>query len=83
MLVAVHKGTVPLDATQVMARELSLIGTPCYGESFATVIETLASGAVDVSAMVSHKFPAEAFIGAFLLAGDPERSSKVLVRYSG
>lgn len=78
-LVAVYKQPVALDLTLVMAKELRLQGVLSYGDSFAAAIDHLARHGEAIAPYVSHRLPLSRITEALALAGDAERSAKVLV----
>jgi threonine dehydrogenase-like Zn-dependent dehydrogenase len=79
VLVGVCKGEVPLDLRIVLAKELQLVGSMGYPEGFGEVIDFLAHTAVDVSALISHRFPLSRFAEALETASNPAIAAKVLV----
>ena len=78
-VVGVHKAAVELDPLLLLMKELHLTGSMAYPTEFPLVIEMLKSGAVDVSALVSHRFSLEQFQQALRVARDPRRAAKVLI----
>ncbi len=80
-IIAVQKKPVPVDFVTVMSKELKLVGSLGYPSEFGEVLEMLACGKVDLSPLISHRFSGENFMDAFALAGQPDKSAKVLVRY--
>ncbi len=50
-----------------------------YPDEFDDVIAMLASNTVDVSPMITHRFPLESFEEALRTARQPDRAGKVLV----
>jgi 2-desacetyl-2-hydroxyethyl bacteriochlorophyllide A dehydrogenase len=80
VIVAVHKHPVPLDLVMVMAKELVITGSIAYPrDEFAEVIGMLSAGKVDVSPLISHRFPLAEFPAAFKTAQDTARALKVMV----
>ncbi|HSB96208.1 MAG TPA: zinc-binding dehydrogenase [Spongiibacteraceae bacterium] len=80
VIVAVHKQPVPLDLVMVMAKELVITGSIAYPrDEFSEVIAMLSAGKVDVSAMISHRFPLSDFPQAFKTAQDTAHALKVMV----
>jgi threonine dehydrogenase-like Zn-dependent dehydrogenase len=78
-LVGVCKGEVPLDLRLVLAKELQIVGSMGYPEGFGEVIDFLAHTQVDVSAMISHRFPLSRVAAALETASNPAIAAKVLV----
>lgn len=80
VIVAVHKQPVPLDLVMVMAKELVITGSIAYPrDEFAEVIAMLSAGSVDVSPLISHRFPLERFPEAFKTAQDTAHALKVMI----
>ena len=79
VLVGVCKGEVPLDLRLLMAKELQVVGSMGYPEGFGDVIDFLATTTVDVTAMISHRFPLSRIAEALETANNPAIAAKVLV----
>lgn len=80
VIVALHKHPVPLDLVMVMAKELVITGSIAYPrDEFVEVIGMLSAGKVDVSPLISHRFPLDEFPRAFSTAKDTARALKVMV----
>ncbi|HEY0277685.1 MAG TPA: alcohol dehydrogenase catalytic domain-containing protein [Solirubrobacterales bacterium] len=71
---------VEISPDRFSVKEAALVGAFGYRDEFAEVIETLASGAIDAIALVSHELPLERIDEAFQIQSDPSESLKVLVR---
>lgn len=83
VIVALHKQPVPLDLVMVMAKELVITGSIAYPrDEFMEVIAMLGAGEVDVSPLISHRFPLGEFPEAFKTAKDASRALKVMVEMS-
>ena len=79
-IVAVHKKPAALDLRMLLAKELEIVGAMAYpADEFAEIIAMLSSGEVDVSALISHRFPLRDFPQAFAAAKDAAHSLKVMV----
>lgn len=63
----------------VMLRELTILGALAYETEFPEVIELLASGKVDLSPLVTHRFPLADIAEAFRIQMQPDEAIKVLV----
>jgi len=70
-------GDVLLPASQVMAREITLLGSFRYGDVFDDAIALVRSGRVDVASLVSRVFPLEDAAQALAAAADPGTAIKV------
>jgi 2-desacetyl-2-hydroxyethyl bacteriochlorophyllide A dehydrogenase len=80
MVVGIQDGKTEMDLFQVFYRELSLQGARAYtGEDFREAIHMMASGEVNVGALVSRRFPLEELNTAmeWLLSGTA--AMKVLI----
>lgn len=69
-----------LPVRYVMQHELKVIGAVAYEDEFDTAIELLASGKVDLSPMITHRFGLSQIADAFKMQADPENAMKVLVQ---
>jgi (R,R)-butanediol dehydrogenase/meso-butanediol dehydrogenase/diacetyl reductase len=78
---AVHRQPLTLDATKIMSKEISLIGSQGYPTEYPLVLEKIANGTIDPELMISHRFPFEQFSEAFDLANDAERAAKVVLQF--
>jgi 2-desacetyl-2-hydroxyethyl bacteriochlorophyllide A dehydrogenase len=78
-VVAVHFAPVELDMINLLMKELVITAAIRYPSEFPDVIEMLQSGRVDVSPMITHRFPLSRFDEAFGLAQRPDQALKVLV----
>ena len=76
-----HDIAVP--ARLVMLHELSVIGAVGYDGEFAEAIRLLASGKVDLSALVTHRFPLSRIEEAFAMQRNAGEAGKVLVLAKG
>lgn len=72
----------PSDLVQleVIKKELTLVGSRLNNRKFPEVLELMASGKLDVLALVSHRLPFDEMPGAIdMLDHHPERARKVLI----
>jgi (R,R)-butanediol dehydrogenase/meso-butanediol dehydrogenase/diacetyl reductase len=76
-----QKTPVAVDFMQVMTRELTLTGALGYPTELEDVLQLLASRAVDLEPMISHRFAGADFMQAFEMARRPDQAAKVLLRY--
>lgn len=84
VVVALYKQPVPIDLMLVMAKELVITGSIAYpADEFSEVVAMLGAGDVDVSPMISHRFPFDEFPAAFATARDTARALKVMVEFPG
>ncbi|XP_076445388.1 sorbitol dehydrogenase-like [Babylonia areolata] len=59
---------VNIPIVEAIAREIDIRGTFRYVNTWPTAVEMVASGAIDVKPMVTHRFPLEDTLDAFLTA---------------
>lgn len=81
VVVAIYERDLSLPVVQVMAKELVLEGSMAVGHEFASVIEMLASGRVDVSPMITHELDFAHFTEALATARQADRAGKVIVTF--
>lgn len=74
-------GDQPVPIARAIARELELVGSFRFADELDAVIAALADGTLDVSAVVTHEYPAEDALAAFATARDSAASGKVLLRF--
>ena len=79
MVVGVHKAPVQLDLINMLIRELDIVASLAYPEEFPQVLEMLATGKVDPSPLVTHRFGLSEFHEALDTARDASRSIKVMI----
>jgi threonine dehydrogenase-like Zn-dependent dehydrogenase len=76
-VVALHRAPRPVDFTMVLAKQLTIAGSMAYPDDFGEVVRIL--GEVDLSPVISHRFPLDQASEAFEVAGDPNRAGKVVI----
>jgi len=81
IVVAVHHEPVPVNFQMALGKEMTITTSMAYPDEFPDVLATLAGGAVDVTPMISHRYPLEAFAEAFSMAQDRDESAKVLITF--
>ena len=79
-IVALHYEPVPVNFLLVMMKQLSLLGAMEYPDDYSRTIELLARW--DLSPMVTHRFPLEAFQNGLAVAEDPQAGGKVMIDLS-
>lgn len=79
---AVHRERVSLDATKIISKEISLIGSQGYPKEFPQVLEKIAKYELDPEQMVSHRFSFEQFEEAFSVACNSVTAAKVLLQFN-
>jgi threonine dehydrogenase-like Zn-dependent dehydrogenase len=83
-IIALYKAPAPVDLFQVMANEILLSGSiaDSRAREFGEALEMMASGTVDLSPMISHRFALDALDEALATAADTARSGKVMLTIS-
>jgi threonine dehydrogenase-like Zn-dependent dehydrogenase len=79
VVVGVHFAPVELNMINLLMKELVITAATQYPVEFPLVIEMLLSGEVDVSPLISHRFPLSHFDEAFAQARRQDEAMKVLV----
>ena len=69
--------TVPVQA--ITAKEILLKGSFRFHEEFATAIELMRKGLIDVKPLITHSLPLEQAQAAFYLASDRQQAMKVQI----
>ena len=75
-----YAGRLDLDAAPVVVDELTILGSRCG--PFAPAVDLLASGAVDVAPLISHRLPIADGLEAFERATLPG-TLKILLDIAG
>jgi L-idonate 5-dehydrogenase len=68
---------VPMPVDLIMAKELTLKTSYRFDKEFAWAVQYLSEGRVDVSSLLTHRFPLEDVMEAFQTASDRTRAMKV------
>lgn len=76
-VVALHRQPIPVDFSMVLAKQLTLAGSMAYPEDYAETVRILAE--VDLSAVITHRFPLSEFSAALRIARNPSLAGKVLI----
>jgi len=74
------RGDSPAPLNRVVAKELRLVGTFRFDREYATAVETLVAGRIDVRPMLTHEFAFADVAEAFAMAGDKRHAMKVSLR---
>ena len=72
--------TIPMQA--LTAKELDLRGSFRFHEEFATAVQMMQSGAIDVKPLISHTVPLDDAIKGFELAGDRSQAMKTQIAFA-
>lgn len=67
------------DFSPIMTKEIELIGSLAYGDSFAEAIKVIADNGQHINTLVSHDYPLTQFDEAFATAQQPGQAAKVLI----
>lgn len=78
-LTGVHKEPATVDLVMLLAKEVSIIPAMGYENEFEEVVAMLASGQVDPSPLISHRFPLSDINDAFATARDTSQAVKIIV----
>lgn len=79
VVVGVHKTPIELHLVDVLIRELTIVGSMAYPKEFPLVLDMLATGAVDCTALISHRYPLSEFKTAVDTAKNPAKAMKVMI----
>jgi 2-desacetyl-2-hydroxyethyl bacteriochlorophyllide A dehydrogenase len=79
IVLGLHKQDIPVSFSNILAREITIKGSMAYPVEFPEVIRLLGSGALDVAAMISHRYRLEQFHEAFAMASNTLAAAKVMV----
>lgn len=81
VVVALHRKEISINFLLIMMKQLELLGSIAQPEDWNDMIEML--GQVDLSAMITHRFPLEDFEEALAIAQDADAGAKVMVDCGG
>lgn len=79
VVIGVHFQPVELNLLKVLTTEMRITAAYAYPTEFPDVVNMLNSGDVDVSPLISHRYPLSQVTEAFETAKDAEAAVKVLV----
>jgi 2-desacetyl-2-hydroxyethyl bacteriochlorophyllide A dehydrogenase len=78
-IAALYEGTVPIDANQIVQKEMSVAGTFAYRGEFAQVLQMLSTGRVVAESLISHTFTLDQAADAFQAQLSKDSSIKVQI----
>ena len=81
VVVALHREEIAVNFLLVMMKQLELLGSIAQPEDWSDMIEMLA--AVDLSPMITHRFPLERFAEGLAIAQDADAGAKVMIDCGG
>jgi threonine dehydrogenase-like Zn-dependent dehydrogenase len=76
-VVALHRQPEPVSFLLLMSKQLTLAGSMCYPDDFGEMVRMLQE--VDLSSVITHRFPLERAFEAIETARDAAVSGKVIV----
>ena len=76
---ALHREIFPMSLMTVMMKQLQITGSMCYPDDFGETLELLSR--VDLSPLITHRFPLDDFLEALATARDPHSAGKVMVAF--
>ena len=76
-----RSGEIGVPLAMAITRELTLTGSFRFNDEIDDVVRAMADSSFSVDAIITHTFDAEDALTAFAVAGDPAKSSKVLLRF--
>jgi len=76
VLKSTHQGSTPLEMSQVVVNELTIVGSRCG--RFRPALDLLVSGHLDLSPLISRRLPLEEGLRAFEEAAAPENMKVIL-----
>ncbi|WP_419806094.1 L-idonate 5-dehydrogenase [Terriglobus sp.] len=74
-------GQSPVAMNLIMSKELRLLGSFRFGAEYATAVEEIVSGKLDLRPLMSHTFPLAEANKAFAIAQDRSQSMKVHLQF--
>ena len=75
-------GEMSLPMTAITTKELELKGSFRFHEEFATAVELMRKGLIDVKPLITHTVPLAQGISAFEIASDRSKAMKVQIAFS-
>ena len=69
--VGMGKASTVIPHAEILRKEAVIFGVYRYANDFKPVIDLLAAGRLKAESWVSHRFPLDAIVEAFRIAGDP------------
>jgi L-idonate 5-dehydrogenase len=75
-------GDMSLPMMAITAKELELRGSFRFHEEFATGVELMRKGLIDVKPLITHTVPLSDAISAFEIASDRSRAMKAQITFS-
>ena len=77
---ALHREMFPMPLMTVMMKQLQIRGSMCYPDDFGETVELLSR--VDLSPLITHRFPLDRFDEAVAAARDTASAGKVLIEFA-
>jgi 2-desacetyl-2-hydroxyethyl bacteriochlorophyllide A dehydrogenase len=79
LILGTYVAPVSIEMTLFLAKELVLRSSLAYQEEFPEALKLVATGAIDVTPLISHHFKLGDIDAAFKAQSDPENSIKVMM----
>jgi len=76
-VVALHRQPEPVNFILLMSKQLTLAGSMCYPDDFGEMVRMLEQ--VDLSSVITHRFPLEEAVAAVDVARDASIAGKVVI----
>lgn len=76
-IVALHREPIPTSFMLVMSKQLTLSGAMMYPDDYTEMIDILTK--VDLTPIITHRFPLEQFPDAFAVANDANAGAKIMI----
>jgi len=76
-ILGLHRAPIPVNFLLVMIKSMMIVGSMAYPDDWSESLELLSSA--DLSPMISHRFPLDAFHQALAIAQNPAVGAKVLI----
>jgi threonine dehydrogenase-like Zn-dependent dehydrogenase len=78
-IAALYEGNVPIDANQIVQKEMSVAGTFAYRGEFSQVLQMLSDGRVTAEPLITHTFSLDQITEAFTAQLSKDSSIKVQI----
>ena len=72
-------GDMTLPVQSITAKEITLRGSFRFHPEFATAVQMMQQGLIEVSALITHSFPLDQAVAAFDMAGDRRQAMKAQI----
>ncbi|MEO1113451.1 MAG: L-idonate 5-dehydrogenase [Pseudomonadota bacterium] len=76
-------GDIAMPLNLIVSKEIAVRGTHRFHTEFASAVEAINNGSIDVAPIISPSFPVEKAVDAFKQAGNRTRAMKVHILFNG